>query len=182
MQLLFHPLEIDRERALLADWLSSDRWIYHVNSQPSREAVLKRIEQGDFAGTDKQAFWIIAEPDRRVGLIHLFDLDDIQDGGYPMFDLRIQSQYRRRGIGKVALRWLTRYVFETWTELQRIEGCTRVDNLAMRKVFLQCRYVKEAHYRKAWSTADKQPNHRDRHCPTETIELAIANTIVHTRS
>jgi RimJ/RimL family protein N-acetyltransferase len=154
MQLSFHALEIDMERELLADWLSSDRWTYHVNPRPSREEVLKQVDQGEFDGTDNLSFWIIADPSLRVGLIRLFDIDDIEDGGYPMFDLRIQSQYRGQGIGKAALQWLTNYLFETWTELQRIEGCTRVDNLAMRNIFLQCNYVKEAHYRKAWSTAD----------------------------
>jgi RimJ/RimL family protein N-acetyltransferase len=155
MHLSFHLLEIDIERELLADWLSSDRWAYHVNPQLSRERVLNSIDQGHFTGTDHRMFWIVADPHLRVGLIHLFDLDDIEDGS-PQFDLRIQSQYRRQGIGTSALRWLTSYLFENWTELQRIEGCTRIDNLAMRNVFLHCHYVKEGHYRKAWVTVDGQ--------------------------
>lgn len=49
-----------------------------------------------------------------------------------------------------AVTWLTRYLFETWAECDRIEGTTREDNLAMRKLFLRCGYVKEGHFRKAW--------------------------------
>jgi len=155
IQLSFHPLLIDAERELLADWLSSNHLPYHGNPQLSREKVLEWTEQGEFTGTNCQTFWIIANPDQRIGLIWLFDLDDIDDG-VPMFDLRIQSEYRGRGIGKKALRWLTDYLFETWSELERIEGSTRVDNLAMRKVFLQCNYVKEGHFRKAWPTVDSR--------------------------
>jgi len=153
IQLSFHPLLIDAERELLADWLSSDHWPYHGNPQLSREKVLKWAEQGEFTGTNCQTFWIIANPDQRVGLIRLFDLDDIDDG-FPMFDLRIQSEYRSQGIGKEALRWLTGYLFKTWSDCERIEGSTRVDNLAMQKVFRQCNYVKEGHFRKTWSTVD----------------------------
>lgn len=153
IQLSFQPLSIDAERELLADWLSSDRWFYHSNPQLSQEEVLEWIDQGEFTGTNCQTFWVIADPDQRVGLIRLFDLDDLDDGS-PMFDLRIQSEYRGRGVGKEALRWLTGYLFETWSELKRIEGSTRVDNLAMRNVFLQCNYVKEGHFRKAWATVD----------------------------
>ena len=153
IQLSFHPLSIDAERELLADWLSSDRWFYHNNPQLSRKEVLEWVDQGEFTGTNCQTFWIIADPDQRVGLIRLFDLDDLDDGA-PMFDLRIQSEYRRRGVGKQALQWLTGYLFETWSKLERTEGSTRVDNLAMRNVFLQCNYVKEGHFRKAWASVD----------------------------
>jgi RimJ/RimL family protein N-acetyltransferase len=153
MRLSFQPLSLNVDRELLADWLSSDRWFYHSNPQLSREEVLESVDRGEFTGTNCQTFWIMANPDRRVGLIRLFDLDDIDDGA-PMFDLWIQSEYQRQGIGKEALRWLTGYLFETWPELERIEGYTRVDNLAMRKVFLACNYVKEGHFRKAWATVD----------------------------
>jgi len=149
LQLSFQPLSIDTERELLADWLSSDRWLYHGNPNLSREKVLEWVDQGEFTGTTCQTFWIVANSDQRVGLIRLFDLDDIGDGT-PMFDLRIRSEYRGQGIGKRAVQWLTAYLFETWSELERIEGNTRVDNLPMRKVFLKCNYVKEGHFRKAW--------------------------------
>lgn len=152
-QLSFHPLSIDAERELLADWLSSDRWLYHSNPQLSREEVLKWFDQGEFTGTNCRTFWIVVSPNQRAGLIRLFDLDDIDDGA-PMFDLRIRAEYRGQGIGKESLRWLTDYLFETWSELARIEGNTRIDNLAMRKVFSQCNYAKEGHFRKAWVTVE----------------------------
>ena len=153
IRLSFQPILIDAERELLADWLSSEHWFYHSNPRLSRAEVLNWVDRGEFTGTNYQTFWIIANPDQRVGLIRLFDLDDIEDGA-PRFDLRIQSEYRGQGIGKEALRWLTGYLFETWSELERIEGSTRVDNRAMRKVFLQCNYAKEGHFRKAWAAVD----------------------------
>ena len=149
----FHPLVIDIERAILAAWLASERWVYHSKPQLSQEEVLEWIDQGAFTGTNCQTFWINAAHDQHVGLIRLFDLDDIDDGA-PMFDLRLQAQYRGQGLGKAALRWLTGYLFKTWSQLERIEGSTRVDNLAMRNVFLQCHYVKEGHFRQAWTTVD----------------------------
>ena len=36
----------------------------------------------------------------------------------------------------------------------RIEGQTRRDNLPMRRTFLKCGYVKEAHYRQCWPSPD----------------------------
>ena len=67
-----------------------------------------------------------------------------------MFDLRILSKYRGKKIGEKTVKWMTDYIFNTYSEMYRIEGCTREDNFAMRKVFKKCGYVKEAHYRKAW--------------------------------
>lgn len=34
--------------------------------------------------------------------------------------------------------------------VNRFEGQTREDNIAMRKIFLRCGFLKEAHYREAW--------------------------------
>jgi len=38
--------------------------------------------------------------------------------------------------------------------MRRIEGTTRQDNRAMRRLFLRCGYAKEAHYRDAWPAQD----------------------------
>ena len=87
---LFILLAIDTERTILAAWLASERWVYHSKPQLSQEEVLERIDQGEFTGTNCQTFWINAAHDRRVGLIRLFDLDDIDDGA-PMFDFAAAS-------------------------------------------------------------------------------------------
>lgn len=89
----------------------------------------------------------------RVGLIRLYDLDDVDDG-YPLFDLRIRATYRGQGIGKQAVQWLTRYLFETWPQLERIAGTTRHDNQAMWQVFRHCGYAKEGHFRQDWNGSD----------------------------
>ncbi|MGL4612127.1 MAG: GNAT family N-acetyltransferase [Trueperaceae bacterium] len=94
---------------------------------------------------------MVADATSRIGLITLFDLDDVEDGS-PLFDLRIHSELREQGVGKQAVTWLTSYLFETYPLLSRIEGTTRVDNLAMRKVVLQCGHVKEGHIRQSWKT------------------------------
>ena len=52
------------------------------------------------------------------------------------------------------LRWLTRHLFSGYAHVSRIEGYTREDNAAMRGVFSQCGYVKEAHHRQSWPDAD----------------------------
>ncbi|HWA06503.1 MAG TPA: GNAT family protein, partial [Ignavibacteria bacterium] len=58
--------------------------------------------------------------------------------------------FRGKGIGKHALKWLPDLVFTEYPNKQRFEATTRIDNNAMRKVFEHCGFVKEAHYRLAW--------------------------------
>ncbi|WP_445528638.1 GNAT family N-acetyltransferase [Streptomyces cyslabdanicus] len=65
----------------------------------------------------------------------------------PLFDLRLRSGHRGRGIGHAAVTWLTRYLFEEFPHVHRIEGTTRQDNHPMRRVLLRCGYAEEAHYR-----------------------------------
>jgi RimJ/RimL family protein N-acetyltransferase len=144
----FKPLSLPAERDLLADFLSSHPWPYHSENQIKREDVLQKIDEGAFSSPDIQLFWII-NAGKHIGLVKLFDLDDVEDGS-PLFDLRIHPEFRGQGIGKQAVTWLTHYLFETYPTLDRIEGTTRVDNIAMRKVFLSCGYVKEGHIRKSW--------------------------------
>lgn len=155
MRLSFAPLNLAAERDVLVDWLCRDRWPYHVNPHPSREQVLGWIDEGLFTGSNHQSFWIMGDTGQWLGLIRLYDLEDVDDG-YPLFDLRIQTLYRGQGIGQQAVQWLTRYLFETWPQLERIAGTTRVDNRAMRQVFRHCRYAKEGHFRNDWQAADGQ--------------------------
>jgi RimJ/RimL family protein N-acetyltransferase len=151
MNLSFQPLELPNGQEKLASFLSSHPWPYHSGSQITQEEVLQKIDEGVYSSPDTQTFWIIAEPEQHIGLIKLFDLDDIEDGS-PLFDLRIIPEFRGKGAGKQAVTWLTNYLFESYPVLGRIEGTTRVDNLAMRKVFLSCGYAKEGHIRKSWET------------------------------
>lgn len=111
------------------------------------------IAEGTFDGSNHKSFWILNEFQKEIGFIRLFDLDDVDDG-YPLFDLRIRAEYRGRGVGKDAVHWLTKYLFEKHPQLDRIVGTTRADNLSMRKIFRKSGYVKEGHFRKDWSSSN----------------------------
>ena len=93
---------------------------------------------------------MVTGTETKVGLIRLLDLGD----DTPLFDLRIRAASRGKGLGTSALRWLTGYLFNEFPSIRRIEGTTRQDNLAMRRTFRKCGYVKEAHYRQAWPSRD----------------------------
>src|SRR5690606_34311655 len=68
------------------------------------------------------------------------------------FDLRIKRELRGKGIGVKTLNWLKEYIFNNFNDIKRIEGTTRADNFAMRKVFKKCGFLKEGHHRKSWET------------------------------
>lgn len=138
----FHEVTLE-EKDSLAEWLSTDVWDNFATPKVSNEMALKWVEQGRFHGDDKKTFWICVNEHNRIGLLQLYDLLDPT----AMFDLRLNTHYRRMGIGSQALRWLTDYVFETFSGVNRIAANTRQDNIGMRKALLSCGYVKEAHYR-----------------------------------
>lgn len=138
--------KIDKSHANeLAVWLSSDSWPYFLGSTPTKEYVLKRIEDGAFFGDGELNFWILDEQEKPIGLIELYQLDDLA----PMFSIRLKTKFRGKKLGKPILDWLTRYIFENYPDKRRIEGQTREDNVAMRKLFNKCGYIKEAYYRMA---------------------------------
>jgi RimJ/RimL family protein N-acetyltransferase len=132
----------------LADWLSSDTWPYFLGNAPTKEEVLKRIEDGAFFGDGELNFWILNEQEKPIGLIELYQLDDLA----PMFSVRLKTNFRQKGLGQPILNWITRYIFENYPDKRRIEGQTREDNVAMRKLFNKCGYIKEAYYRMASPT------------------------------
>ncbi|MEE8105984.1 MAG: GNAT family protein [Planctomycetota bacterium] len=133
----------------LVEWLMSDTWPFHGRAIPDRTRIEAMVDGGAFWGDEAEAFWIHAEQ-HREGVVRLFDLDDPS----PLFDLRLKTASRGRGIGTAAVRWLTSYLFESRTHLRRVAGYTRIDNIGMRRVFERCGYVKEAHHREEWSDAD----------------------------
>lgn len=140
----------DKEIKLLEDVLCSQRWDFHSSPLVTNEDIKRNVESGYYSGEDKALFFIFAD-DKIGGVMRLFDLgDDFEDDETPMFDIRIKSEYRKKTIGEYAVRFLIKYVFENYPNKWRFEGTTRADNLAMRKLFEKCGFVKEAHYRKAW--------------------------------
>ncbi|MFJ8160262.1 GNAT family N-acetyltransferase [Streptomyces sp. NPDC096136] len=128
----------------LVDFLSGDTWPFHVADVVCRAQARQWVEDGRYGGPDNRAFWI-TRAGERAGLVRLTDLRD----DTPLFDLRIRSQHRGRGLGGQALAWLTRNVFTEFPGVRRIEG-----NTAMRRALRRSGYVKEAHYRDAWPAAD----------------------------
>ena len=55
------------------------------------------------------------------------------------------------------LRAATDLVFGTMPDVHRFEGQTREDNVAMRRTFLRCGWLKEAHYREGWPVDGGEP-------------------------
>jgi RimJ/RimL family protein N-acetyltransferase len=164
MDLQFVPIgESEVEFAALAELLSGDEWPFHGNTRPSRETVEGWLAAGSFTGSRVRSFgygsrtrelhckWVgLKLAEAAVGIVTLRDLGDPT----PVFDLRLRSAYRGRGLGSAALRWLTDYLFTEFPGIRRIEGHTRRDNLAMQHVLERCGYVREAHYRQAWLSSD----------------------------
>ena len=134
--------------AAVVSFLTANEWPSHGVCHLSPEAAAAVGVAGDYVAT----FWML-DGTERVGLIRLFDLDDLAVGS-PLFDLRIAESHRGRGLGRRAVDWLTEYLFTTYPELYRIEATTRADNLAMQAVFAHCRYRQEGRLVEAWSNAD----------------------------
>ncbi|MBN1550210.1 GNAT family N-acetyltransferase [bacterium] len=140
----------DSEAEQLAKWISSGSWPFHGSRNPSLNEVRKSIADGYYSGNDNRTFWIYVKEDPDpIGIVSLHELTDVT----PIFDVRLKTSVRNRGFGRHIIGWLAEYVF-TQTDKHRIEGHTRVDNLAMRRVFKSCGWVMEAYYRKAWPDED----------------------------
>jgi RimJ/RimL family protein N-acetyltransferase len=161
--LQFIPVSASEADAVaLASLLSGDEWPYHGTSRPSAETVRGWLAAGRFTGPQVRSFWLVGDGQEgaaadgpgpataTAGIVTLRDLADPT----PVFDLRVRSAYRGRGLGSAAVRWLTGYLFTEFPGILRIEGHTRRDNVAMQRVFERCGYVREAHHRQAWPSAD----------------------------
>lgn len=145
------PRGADREDLLA--FLTSHSFPFHVMARRNREEVAAAIDDGAYESDETQSFWLEHAELGRVGLVRLEDLEDPT----PMLDLRLAEEIRGRGVGAAALDAATRHVFEHFAEVTRFEGQTREDNLAMRRTFLRCGWVKEAHYRESWPVEGGAP-------------------------
>ncbi len=130
----------------LVSFLSENTWYYLNDSNPTRESILDKYENKVFTGEGIKSFWIISDENKKIGFIRIYDIND----GTPLIDIRLAKDSKGLGIGTNAIKWISQFIFETYTNIDRIEGNTRQDNYSMRSVFEKCGYVKEAHYRKAW--------------------------------
>lgn len=130
----------------LVNFLTSDTWEFHGIPNLDPEKIRESYENNVYTGDDCKTFWVISNEDTKVAMVRIYDLQD----GTPLFDIRILSKYKGMGIGTSTINWLIDYLFNNFSNIERIEGNTRQDNYAMRCVFHKCAFVKEAHYRKAW--------------------------------
>ena len=153
MDITFAPLELPIDHAALVQFMMSNEFPFHVNVRPSRDELERRISDGAFGGPDHASFWVNSESEGCIGLVILEDLLD----DAPLFDLRLSSSARGRGLGVPILRALTSEVFVRWPNVNRFEGQTREDNVAMRKTFLRSGFIKEAHYREGWPVTGGHP-------------------------
>ena len=142
--------EFKNEIDALIEFLTSDSWEFHGTPNPNPERIRASYESQYYTGDDCKTFWIILNKDIKVGMLRIYDLQD----GTPLFDIRILSKYKGMGIGTTTINWLVDYIFNNYSDKDRIEGNTRQDNYAMRCVFHKCCFVKEAHHRKAWGGKD----------------------------
>jgi RimJ/RimL family protein N-acetyltransferase len=135
------------DRAELIEFLIAHEYPFHLVRRPDRQTVESWIEAGRYGGDDNRPLWIEAD-ETRVGLVVLQDLVS----NAPLFDLRLATECRGVGVGSKVLRALVTDVFTSMPAVNRLEGHTREDNIAMRKAFVRSGFVKEAHYREAWPT------------------------------
>ncbi|WP_150463198.1 GNAT family N-acetyltransferase [Nesterenkonia ebinurensis] len=159
-----HLFTQENDDAALAQFLSAQHYPFHVRSRLTAEQVRVNIAEGAYgynpehyetdaaSETDHRGWWAWAE-ETLLGVVVLEDLTD----AVPLFDLRLADEHRGRGWGVPVLRALTSLVFQTYPEVDRFEGQTREDNIAMRKVFLRSGFIKEAHYRRGWPVEGAEP-------------------------
>src|SRR4051812_34640626 len=114
MALAFKPVVSPGDNDSVVAFLAGNEWPYHGVPK----LTLDEAERVRVVAHDISSFWIHDE-EETVGLIRLLDLDDV-DNGSRMFDLRISAPHRGRGIGRIAVQWLTDYLFRTYPGLHRV--------------------------------------------------------------
>lgn len=137
------------DAAALVEFLTSSTFPFHVIPSHTRESAQRSVDSGRFHREDSQGYWI-EDHGGRHGVVVLEDQHD----DTPMFDLRLAGASRGGGIGTRALAALAHLVFTTLPQARRLEGQTREDNIAMRRVFRKAGFVQEAFYRQGWPAGD----------------------------
>ncbi|MFK5633682.1 MULTISPECIES: GNAT family N-acetyltransferase [unclassified Ornithinimicrobium] len=143
----------DTDREALVDFMTRNEFPFHTVPSPSRTQVESWIAEGAYRDEDNDSFWLEHDELGRVGFFRLEDLSD----DAPLFDLRLDAPFRGRGLASEVLGAATDLVFGTMPEVNRFEGQTREDNVPMRRAFLRCGWLKEAHYREGWPVEGGRP-------------------------
>ncbi len=145
MALAFVPVSTS-ERDELIRFITADSYPYNAHPRPTPEQVAAWIDTGLFSGT----LWIVRDDGTRVGVLQYQDASPI----HAEIHIRLHAPYRGQGIGTQAIEWMTDHLFRTFPHKHRLEGWTRSDNGAMRRVFRKCGYAKEAHLRRDFPTGE----------------------------
>ena len=122
------------EAGELAAWLAPRPGPSTAASRWTVADVLASIEDGDFSGTNP-TYWVDLER-QRIGIVHYRYLEDVS----PDADFRVLAPFRGRGYGTRMVEWSAEHLFTT-TSKHRLAGETRVDNVAMRRVFERCGWI-----------------------------------------
>lgn len=141
-------VKLEKELNELVALMTNNNWDFHPDQKPSNEQIIKAYQEGWYE-KDRETFWI-EKNNIKVGLIIIHDITDT----IPSFDIRLDRIARGKGIGEKAVNWITDYIFKLPDKKIRIEAYTRSDNIAMRKTFSKCGYVKEGYLRNAWENKD----------------------------
>ena len=144
---------VGADRGALIDFMTRNDFPFHGRHHPQAAEVEALISKGAYRDEDNDSFWIDHGELGRLGFLRLEDLSD----GDPLFDLRLDAPFHGRGLGVQVLRAVTDHVFTTMPSVNRFEGQTREDNVAMRRTFLRSGWVKEAHYREGWPVEGGTP-------------------------
>lgn len=152
----FTEIDPPRDADEIVAFLVRNSFPFHGRASYTEEQARKSVADGRFRSDDHLGFWIDVDG-QRTGLVVLDDLEDVADGGNPVFDLRLADEFRGRAWGAPILQELTTLVFTRFPATNRFEGQTREDNIAMRKVMLRSGFIKEAHYRDAWPVEGSAP-------------------------
>lgn len=123
----------DQRDALIA-FIAADSYPFNGVPAPTEKDVASWIDKGIYTET----FWIVLGGTTRVGVMQYQDASAI----HAEIHIRLHAPYRGRGIGTQAVGWLTDYLFQTFLAKHRVEGWTRADNIAMRRVFRACGYIR----------------------------------------
>ncbi|UOE93241.1 GNAT family protein [Alkalihalobacillus sp. LMS39] len=141
--------KLNKELDELVAFYTTNSWAFHAFPTVSKAEIINYYHSRWYE-EDKETYWI-KENKKNIGLLIISDISDT----IPLlFDVRLTNNGRGKGYGEQAVKWAVNHVFTRSNEKIRIEGYTRHDNYAMRKVFSKCNFQKEGYLRKAWENAD----------------------------
>lgn len=143
----FREIDPDRDWDTLVELLTGSTWPHRVKPTLTEADVREEMSHGHYVPGRSLAFFVERDGDV-VGLVAAHELDVGHED--PQLDFRVCESARGQGAGRASIAHITAEVFRRFPKVERIEGQTRRDNVAMRRTFVGGGYVQEAVYRTAW--------------------------------